>query len=153
MNASPTPAIALKLDLPHRFWLWSIRTWSSSYSDLTTVWWSLDRAFTDEGIASALPPFNNMMNCLFSEVRRWPHVNCVLCPRLCGDESRLLNVLAHLQSQDVFSARQLLRHWLPFTTARTVCSHAQRCAVIALNAGLTLTVLTPDGNDYEQQHC
>jgi hypothetical protein len=141
---TPAPPIAIALDTPHRFWLWAIRTWSSSHSDLTTVWWSLDRAFTNERIPAALPQFHNMMNCMFSNVRHWPQVNCVLCPRVCCDESRLLNVLAHLQLNDHFNAQRLLRHWLPSMIAGTVSIHAQRCASIAFDAGQTLTVLAAD---------
>jgi hypothetical protein len=144
MNAAIKLPAVTTLDTPHRFWLWAIRAWASSYSDLTYVWWSLDRAFTNEGVHAALCPFHEMMTELFAEVRRWPAIYCVLCPRMSHDEARLLNVFAQLQCGDALGARRSLRHWLPRAIAHVVCRHAEHCAAIASFAGQKLIVLRPN---------
>lgn len=138
MNAAIESVGVAHLQTPQRFWLWALRAWAAFHTDLTCVWWSLDRAFTNEGIRPALLPFHEMMTVLFAEVRCWPDIRCVICPQLSGDEARFLSVLASLQHGDELGARKSLQSWVPRAVARIAYGHAQQCAAIAAEAGFKL---------------
>jgi hypothetical protein len=129
------------IDLPvtERLFLWAIRAWSAHHSDLTPIWWSLDRAFAQEGIHPALPPFHQSMSALFAGLKRWPDIRCVRCPHLGADEERLLRVFACLQHDDEVGARRALRDWVLRSCVRELCGHAAECAAIVTAAGLRFT--------------
>ena len=127
------------LAAPERLLLWAMRAWSAYHSDLTAVWWSLDRAFTQEGIHSALPSFHHVMSALFAGLKRWPDIRCVQCPRLGADEARLLSVFARLQHDNEVGARHALQGWVVRSAARVMCERAVECVGIASSAGLRFT--------------
>lgn len=126
----------IQLPVTERLFLWAIRAWSAHHSDVTPIWWSLDRAFAQEGMHSALPPFHQLMSVLFAGLKRWPDIRCVRCPHLGSDEERLLSVLACLQHDNEVGARGALRDWVLRSAAREMCEHAATCAAIAATAGL-----------------
>lgn len=129
------------LPVTERLFLWAIRAWSAYHSDLTAVWWSLDRAFKQEGIAPALPHFHRLMSDLFVGFKRWPDIRCVGCPRLGKDEARLLAAFARLQTRDLAGARSELQELALRSTARAVCEGAQQCVLIANSAGVHFAAL------------
>jgi hypothetical protein len=129
----------IHLPVTERLFLWAIRAWSAHHSDVTPIWWSLDRAFAQEGMHSALPPFHQLMSALFVGLKRWPDIRCVRCPHLGSDEARLLSVLAHLQHNNEVGARRALRDWVLRSAAREMCEHAMQCAAIAAAAGFRFT--------------
>lgn len=129
----------IHLPVTERLFLWAIRAWSAHHSDVTPIWWSLDRAFAQEGMHCALPPFHQLMSALFAGLKRWPDIRCVRCPHLGSDEERLLSVLACLQHDDEVGARRALRDWVLRSAAREMCEHAAQCAAIAAAAGLRFT--------------
>ena len=129
----------IHLPVTERLFLWAIRAWSAHHSDVTSIWWSLDRAFAQEGMHSALPPFHQLMSALFVGLKRWPDIRCVRCPHLGSDEARLLSVLAYLQQDNEVGARRALRDWVLRSAAREMCEHAAQCAAIAAAAGFRFT--------------
>jgi hypothetical protein len=124
------------LPAPERLFLWAVRAWSAYHTDLPLVWWTLDRAFTQEKIHAALPPFHELMSALFAGLKRWPDIRCVRCLHLGTDEACLLSVFAYLQSDDERGARNALQTWVLRSAVRVVCEQASECIAIAAAAGL-----------------
>lgn len=140
MNADNVSVRAIDLALlptAERLFLWATRAWSAYHSDLTAVWWSLDRAFRQEQIHLALPIFHQLMSSLFDGLRRWPDIRCVACSRVGLHEARLLMMYMHLQRGNEVAARSALQDWVVRSAARSVCEHARQCTVIASTAGLS----------------
>lgn len=119
-----------------RLFLWAIRTWAAHHDDVSPVWWSLDRAFAQEGIHAALAPFDRMMAATFAGLKRWPDIRCVRCSQLGAEEALLLCLFAQLQQNNLFGARLLLQDWLLRTAARIAADSAEECVRIVSGAGL-----------------
>lgn len=119
--------------------MWATRAWAASHTDLTNVWWSLDRAFSQEGMSAALPPFHQLMSTLFAGLKRWPDIRCVACPHLGRDETRLLRVLSHLQRGNEVGARAVLGELVLRSSIRVACRHAAECVTIVSAAGRQFT--------------
>jgi hypothetical protein len=130
------------LSAHERLFVWAIRAWAANHADLSSVWWSLDRAFTQEGIPLALPSFHDTMSTLFAGLKRWPDIRCVGCPHLGDDELRLLDLLASLQQGNEVVARSRLRDLVLPAAARAVCRHATKCAHQAKTCGITFECMT-----------
>jgi hypothetical protein len=126
----------MHLPPPGRLFLWAARTWSASHHDLSVVWWSLDRAFTQEGLPAALSPFHRLMSTMFAGLKRWPDIACVACPRLGVVERRLLDAFAHLQQDNEIAARAALREWVLGSAARVMCACARECIQAVSTVGL-----------------
>jgi len=139
MNEPSVVSVVEQMPLPERLFLWAIRAWAASHTDLTAVWWSLDRAFSQEGMPAALPPFHQLMSTLFSGLKRWPDIRCVACPHLGRDEVRLLRVLGHLQQGNEVGARAVLGELVLRCATRTACRHAVECVAIVSAAGRQFT--------------
>lgn len=135
-NAISTNASVLELPALERTLLWSIRTWAAYHDAPQSVWWLLERAFTEAGIRPALEPFAQLMCALFTGLKRCPDIRCVRCLRVGKDENELLNVLAvalHESPQDIGLR---LRHLMLPAAARTGASAAMEMMRIVANAGL-----------------
>lgn len=139
MNEQPVVSMVVRMPSPERLFLWATRAWAASHTDLTAVWWSLDRAFSQEGMSGALPPFHQLMSTLFSGLKRWPDIRCVACPHLGRDEARLLRVLSHLQQGNEVGARALMGELVMRSSIRVACRHAVDCVAIVSAAGRQFT--------------
>ena len=139
MNVPPTASLVVRLPLPERLFLWAMRAWSASHNDLTAVWWSLDRAFSQERIPAVLPPFHQLMSTLFAGFKRWPDICCVACPHLGRDEARLLHLLTYLQHGNNAGARAVLNELFVWSAARVAYRCAADCVEIVSAAGLRFT--------------
>lgn len=139
MIEPPTASLMAKMPLPERLFLWAMRAWSASHNDLTAVWWSLDRAFSQERIPAALPPFHQLMSTLFAGFKQWPDICCVVCPQLGRDEARLLRVLTYLQHGNDVGARGVLNELVLRSAARVAYRYAAECVDIVSAAGLQFT--------------
>lgn len=138
MSFTIEPTVSVVVNMPplERMFLWAIRAWSASHADLTTVWWSLDRAFAQEGMHAALPPFHQLMSTLFAGLKRWPDIRCVACAHVGRDEASLLRVLTSLQDGNELSARAILNDLVVRSAARLACARASECIQIMRTAGL-----------------
>ncbi len=128
------------LDLPvlERTLLWSIRTWAAYHDEPQSVWWPLDRAFTDAGIRPALEPFAQLMCALFAGLKRCPDIRCVRCPRLGRDEHELLSILADALHEPAQAINLRLRHLMLPAAALTAADAAQEMMRSVASAGLSL---------------
>lgn len=145
MNAlSIDGAVIAVAELPYaeRFFLWAIRAWSAHHTDLSAIWWSLDHAFAQEKLPTALAPFDQAMSAVFAGLKRWPDIRCVACPRLGVDERQLLNAFAHLQHGNAAVARVALQTCVLGAAARVVACHAQRCVDSASVAGMQFVAVS-----------
>jgi len=135
----PVGQFVVALPRPERLFLWAIRAWSASHTDLTTVWWSLDRAFTQEGVHAALAPFHELMAALFAGLKRWPEIHCVASPYLGRDEVRLLSAFTHLQDGNELGMQAALGDWVQRAAIREMRQHAADCVTIAVLARMRFT--------------
>lgn len=132
--------IASHLPFAERLLLWAVRAWSAHHSDLSGVWWSLDRAFTDARIRPALEPFHSMMSTLYTGLIRWPDIRCVGCPQLGEDEARLLMVVARLQQNQRSWAYSALRGLTAPSATRKTCDAAVEMVRVMNASQLTLSI-------------
>lgn len=133
--------LVVSLPRPERLFLWAIRAWSASHTDLTAVWWSLDRAFTQEGVQSALAPFHELMSALFAGLKRWPEIHCVASPYLGHDEMRLLSSFTHLQSGNELGMQAALGDWVQRAAIRKIRRHVAECVTITALARMRFTFI------------
>lgn len=132
------------LELPwlERTLLWSIRTWAAYHDAPQSVWWLLERAFTDAGIRPALEPFAQFMSALFAGLRGCPDIRCVRCLRLGKDEAKLLTVLAAVQQESTYNIEPQLCTLMQPAAARIAAG-----AVLAM-----MRVLVSGGSCMQQAH-
>lgn len=140
MNEQPHEPALAQLSDAQRMLVWAVRAWSAHHADLTSIWWSIDQAFTRQGLRFALPVFHDMMDALFSGLAVWPDIACVACPRLTRHEQRLLDLFAAHERSDEAGARRALQDWVLRSAARVVSQHAYQCVWIASAAGVRFDV-------------
>lgn len=133
-------ATATVLELPalERTLLWSIRTWAAYHDEPQSVWWPLERAFSDAGIRPALEPFAQLMCALFAGLKRCPDIRCVRCLRMGKDENELLAMLAAALRESPQAIGLRLRNLMLPAAARTAASAAAEVMRVVSNAGLFL---------------
>lgn len=128
----------VQLDAPARLLLWSIRAWSAHHTDLSAIWWSLDRAFTAQGMAQALPPFHACMRALYAGLLRWPDIRCVECPYLGKEEESLLEMFTALQAGQERRARSRLQDWVVRGAINAAITQGLQCMREAAQSGWRL---------------
>lgn len=125
-----------------RLLLWAIRAWSAHHVDISGIWWSLDRAFSQAGIRTALDPFDSMMCMIFGGLRHWPDIRCVRCPRLGKDELNLLAVIGHLQADRRREGADLLATLVAPAALRKTLDYAAAVGNALTAAGLAAPQIT-----------
>jgi len=136
MNEQAHEPLLAELPDAQRMLVWAVRAWSAHHTDLTGIWWSIDQAFTRQGLRFALPVFHDMMDALFTGLAVWPEIACVSCPRLTRHERCLLELFAAHERGDEAGARRALKDWVLRSAARVVSQHAYQCVWIASAAGV-----------------
>lgn len=131
---APTRVSVLELPWLERTLLWLIRTWAAYHDAPQTVWWHLERVFTEAGIRPALEPFAQLMASLFAGLKRSPDIRCVRCLRLGKGE--LLATLAADAQQQNLALR--FANLLSPTAARSAAAAVAEMMHIIKSAGLRL---------------
>lgn len=133
-----TQATVLEMPELERTLLWSIRSWAAYHDAPQSVWWPLDRAFTEAGIRPALEPFAQLMCALFAGLKQCPDIRCVRCLRIGKDEKELLAILASaLQTSPRDLDLRMRRLMLP-AAARIASGAAIDMMRVIVSAGMQL---------------
>lgn len=137
-SANAARTSVLELPALERTLLWSIRTWAAYHDAPQSVWWPLERAFTEAGIRPALEPFAQLMDALFAGLKRCPDIRCVRCLRMGRDENELLTILAAALHESSQAIGLRLRHLMLPAAARTGARAATEMMRRVASAGLHL---------------
>lgn len=133
-----TQAAVLELPVLERTLLWSIRTWAAYHDAPQSVWWPLERAFTEAGIRPALEPFAQLMCALFAGLKQCPDIRCVRCLRIGKDEKQLLAILANALQESPRDLELHMRRLMAPAAARVAAAAAVEMMGVIVNAGLQL---------------
>ncbi|MGC3981995.1 MAG: hypothetical protein QM808_12100 [Steroidobacteraceae bacterium] len=140
------------LELPwlERTLLWSIRTWAAYHDAPQSIWWHLERVFTEAGIRPALEPFSQLMHGLFGGLKRLPDIRCVRCLRLGKDEKELLAILAQATQQSAHATTVRLGRLMSFSAARGAAAAALEIMRVVHGAGLSMQITTAELDSTER---
>jgi hypothetical protein len=122
--------------------LGAVRVWVAKYRKRQCGLMDIAWMFRRFGIARAAPSLHAVMMHLSIAAERSIDIRCCKCPKVSPDETRLMDLVAHLQDGEEASARAILRFWLAPAAARLSMVPAWALAEVFRDAGLMLPLRT-----------
>jgi len=98
--------------------LGAVRVWVAKYRKRQCGLMDIAWMFRRFGAARAAPSLHAVMMHLSIAAERSIDIRCCKCLKVSPDETRLMDLVAHLQDGEEASARAILRFWLAPAAAR-----------------------------------
>ena len=118
--------------------LGAVRVWVAKYRKRECGLMDIAWMFRRFAVARAAPSLHAIMMHLSIAAERSIDIRCCKCPKVSPDETRLMDLVAHLQDGQEPSARAILRFWLAPAAARLSMVPAWALAEVFRDAGLIL---------------